>query len=101
MNKDKLRQWEIQKAFGNGNTLRGKRLIEDIARRLMYARGKHVWAYKSQSYGVNAVLGEAHELEKAVVCEEGPQRVYDEALDTIVTSIRMTNGEWKQNADAI
>ncbi len=87
--------WLICEQFGCGDFKRGRRLLADIADRLRYARSKHKWRFRSQAYGVNAVLGEARELEQAVVCEEGPDRVYDESLDTIVTAIRMANGEWK------
>jgi len=86
---------EVVTEIGNGDLERGRKLLAHIASRLRYARGAHKWAFKSLTYGACAVMGEARELEKAVICDEGPKRVYDEALDTIVTAIRMANVEWE------
>ena len=85
----------IVTAFGNGDAGRGERLLTDIANRLAHARGKHEWRGRREEHGLYAVMEESRELKQAVICGEGPQRVYDESLDVIATAIRMCNTEWR------
>ena len=85
----------VLSAFGAGDLERGETLLNDLALRLEYARGKHHWKGRSAEYAIEAVEGETRELKQAVICNEGPRRVYDESLDGAVTNIRTALREWE------
>lgn len=91
---------ETLEILGNGDQVHGYKLLIDIAKRLSFARSKHPTFAVDEQQAVDVVGSEWGELRSAVEDCEGPQRVYDESLDTIATAIRMANKEWKRNADA-
>ncbi len=82
-------------AFGAGDPERGKTLLYDLVSRLEFARRKHQWKGRSAEYALAAVEGETQELKHAVICNEGPRRVYDEAIDGAVVNLRTAAWEWE------
>ena len=85
----------IRLIFGNGDLTQGRKCLEAIARRLIYARTTHPaseWAGKGDDYGLEVIEGEVRELRFAVRLET-PQRVEDETLDVLATAVRKYNRE--------
>lgn len=81
--------------LGNGDSAKGRRLIDELAGRLVHARTEHPasqWAGAGDEYGLAAIEGEVRELRLAVKLE-GPQRVEDETLDVLATGVRKYNRE--------
>ena len=88
--------------LGNGDQEYGYRLLNDIAKRVSFARSKHPVFATDEEQAVDVVGSEWGELRTAVEDCEGPKRVYDESLDVIATAVRVCNREWEtENADAI
>ena len=85
---DIVNQLEMELIIGNGSAAAGHRLIEDIARRVSEARRKHP-VFAEGKYHALGVIGE--EYQEVVQAVEN--RVYQELLDLITTSIRAANGE--------
>lgn len=81
--------------IGDGDILRGIKLVNAIAERLRHARSKHAWPAeadgKFQALGV--IHAEYRELEQAIEHDEGREREKDEALDVIATAARFWMGE--------
>ena len=80
------------RTLGNGDTLRGELLLNDLAERLRLAREKHSWAQNSAEDAAEIIGEEWAELCHAVE-HESPKRQRDEALDVAVTAIRFWLGE--------
>ena len=82
--------------LGNGDFSTGRELLFAIARRVQHARAEHPWPEDAEDMAAAAkvVQEEALELVQAAE-EEGPERVVEEALDTIAPSIRVLNKEWQ------
>ena len=80
--------------IGNGNRRRGHDIICRIARRCRHARHEHRCFAEGLPEAVGVVMAEAREMENAML-HEGPERTVDEALDVIVTGIRLVNGEYE------
>ena len=96
---DIVNQLEMELIIGNGSAAAGHRLIEDIARRVSEARRKHPDRYQYYTraemgkYHALGVIGEEYQEVVQAVEKETPDRVYQELLDLITTSIRAANGE--------
>lgn len=79
---------------GEAGLHRGIQAIAAVAVRMSEARAKHPWP--AHAYGPYQALGvieeEVRELAHAVE-HETPERARDEALDSIVTALRMWLGE--------
>lgn len=81
--------------LGNGDAAKGRKLIDELAGRLVHARTEHPasqWAGAGDEYGLEVIEGEVRELRIAVKLE-GPQRVEDETLDVLATAVRKFNRE--------
>ena len=89
---DIVNQLEMELIIGNGSAAAGHRLIEDIARRVSEARRKHP-VFAEGKYHALGVIGEEYQEVVQAVEKETPDRVYQELLDLITTSIRAANGE--------
>ena len=89
---DIVNQLEMELIIGNGSAAAGHRLIEDIARRVSEARRKHPVIAEGK-YHALGVIGEEYQEVVQAVEKETPDRVYQELLDLITTSIRAANGE--------
>lgn len=87
-----VQQLEMERIIGNGDATTGRRLLEDIARRVAEARGKHPLFAEGKYHALGVIGGEYQELVRAVE-RETPERMYQEILDTITTLIRAANGE--------
>ena len=82
---------------GNGNTARGRKLLDELAERLEYARTEHSaseWAGKVDDYALAAIEGEVREVRVAMKLET-PHRVKSELKDAIATCVRAWNDEQK------
>ena len=89
---DIVNQLEMELIIGNGSAAAGHRLIEDIARRVSEARRKHPVFAEGKYHALGVIGAEYQEVAQAVE-KETPDRVYQELLDLITTSIRAANGE--------
>ena len=89
---DIVNQLEMELIIGNGSAAAGHRLIEDIARRVSDARRKPP-VFAAGTYLALGVIGEEYQEVVQAVEKETPDRVYQELLDLITTSIRAANGE--------
>lgn len=98
MDQLKLRQLNLyQECFsviGNGNMLKGANLVHDIAVRIAEARDKHPEFATGLINAAWVVHGEMDELLEAAI-EEPIERAEDEALDVVVTAVRLINREYK------
>ncbi len=78
--------------IGNGSAAAGHRLLEAIARRVSEARRKHP-VFAEGKYHALGVIGEEYQEVVQAVEKETCERMYQELLDLITTSIRAANGE--------
>ena len=89
---DSVNQLEMEVIIGNGSAAAGHRLLEDIARRVSEARRKHP-VFAEGKYHALGVIGEEYQEVVQAVEKETCERMYQELLDLITTSIRAANGE--------
>ena len=80
--------------FGNGDHLKGEKLLRAIAERLLHARLQHPVYAEGVYQGLSRITDEHEELVHAVE-HETPQRQFDEALDVIATCVRFANREYE------
>lgn len=85
-------------ALGNGNLQSGMNVLHQIGSRLEHARTKHPVFAEGEFHALGVINSEMDELTFAVE-KETEDRVTDELLDVIVTSIRMLNGEHNTKSD--
>lgn len=90
--------WErIWRAFGNGDSAKGRLTLEKLTERIEYAREEHGWGAKkeiSSPYGaLNALEGEIREWTNAIH-KETKERQLDEALDILAVATRIANQEY-------
>lgn len=83
--------------LGNGDLEQGKQLVVALAARLTHARKKHPEFALDAARAWNVIRSETDELCRAVCCESA-ERVQDELLDVLATSVRMYNGEYESAA---
>ncbi len=89
---DSVNQLEMEVIIGNGSAAAGHRLLEAIARRVSEARRKHP-VFAEGKYHALGVIGEEYQEVVQAVEKETCERMYQELLDLITTSIRAANGE--------
>ena len=89
---DSVNQLEMEVIIGNGSAAAGHRLLEGIARRVSEARRKHP-VFAEGKYHALGVIGEEYQEVVQAVEKETCERMYQELLDLITTSIRAANGE--------
>lgn len=87
-----MRQLEVERIIGNGDTVVGQGLLGALARRVAEARRKHPVFAEGRYHALGVIGAEYDELEKAVESEP-PERMRDEALDVAVTALRFWLGE--------
>lgn len=80
--------------LGNGDAAKGRRLIDDLAGRLVHARTEHPVFANTDESAVTVIDDELWELANAVYTET-PERAHDEALDVMATVARFLNDEHK------
>lgn len=83
--------------LGNGDSAKGRRLIDELAGRLVHARTEHPasqWAGAGDKFAHNAISSEVGEVWDAMRWET-PERVKSEFLDVLATSVRAHNDEHK------
>lgn len=80
------------RTIGNGDIDNGKALLVALSERLIHAREKHPEFAKSDVGAWNVINDEVNELLRAV-WYESPERMQDELLDVLATSVRFYNGE--------
>lgn len=88
---------EVLAIIGNGDAAKGRRLIDELAGRLVHARTEHPesqWAGAGDKFAHNAIAGEVGEVWDAMRWET-PERVKSELLDVLATSVRAHNDEHK------
>ena len=73
-------------------TILGEKALAALMQRLSEARGKHP-VFAEGKYHALGVIGEEYQEVVQAVEKETPDRVYQELLDLITTSIRAANGE--------
>lgn len=64
-----------------------------LAARLDHARKKHPVFATSVRSALTVISDECQELGEAIVYNEGPARIVDEALDVAATAMRLVMGE--------
>lgn len=64
-----------------------------LAARLEHARREHPVFAASQEGAFHVIHSECMELRSAIMLDEGPARVIDEALDVAATAMRLVMGE--------
>ena len=89
---DSVNQLEMEVIIGNGSAAAGHRLLEAIARRVSEARRKQP-VFAEGKYHALGVIGEEYQEVVQAVEKETCERMYQELLDLITTSIRAANGE--------
>ena len=89
---DSVNQLEMEVIIGNGSAAAGHRLLEAIARRVSEARRKHP-VFAEGKYHALGVIGKEYQEVVQAVEKETCERMYQELLDLITTSIRAANGE--------
>ena len=87
----------IFSTLGNHNLRAGCNLLLRLTERMREAREKHPVFAEGKYEAVGVVAAEMRELEHAVE-HESDERMADEALDVIVTAIRLINGEHEGEA---
>lgn len=83
--------------LGNGDSAKGRKLIDELAGRLVHARTEHPasqWAGVGEKFAHNAIASEVGEVWDAMRWET-PERVKSELLDVLATSVRAHNDEHK------
>ena len=89
---DVVELMEAAVLLGNGGQRGGAAMIAALARRMAEARQKHP-VFAEGKYHALGVIGEEYQEVVQAVEKETPDRVYQELLDLITTSIRAANGE--------
>lgn len=64
-----------------------------LAARLEHARKEHPVFAKYNHDAAHVIMDECRELHDAILFEEGPTRILDEALDVAATAMRLVMGE--------
>ena len=88
---------EVLTILGNGDSAKGRYMLDDFALRLEYARNEHPeaeWKGAGDDYALDAMEGEMREVRVAMKLE-GPQRVNSELKDLLATAWRTLGDEHK------
>lgn len=83
--------------IGNWDAANGRRLIDELAGRLVHARTEHPasqWSGAGEKFAHNAIASEVGEVWDAMRWET-PERVKSELLDSLATCVRAHNDEHK------
>lgn len=75
--------------------LKTVRVMADFVVRLSEAEEKHPVFAEGPWQGLGFLQEEVGELVRATTHNEGEERMYDEALDVMVTALRFARGDWK------
>ena len=84
-------------AFGNGDMVRGKKVLEELTLQLEHARTKHPvfeWMGRGPKWAAGKLADELSELHRAISLE-GPKREKEEAKDCVVVGVRIINREFE------
>lgn len=71
------------------------RVLVAFMERLREAEEKHPVFAEGPWQGLGFLQEEVGELVRATTHNEGEERMYDEALDVMVTALRFARGDWK------
>lgn len=77
------------------NRLKAVRVMADFVVRLSEAEEKHPVFAEGPYEALGRIAEEQGELVRAVTKNEGEERMYDEALDVMITAFRFARGDWR------
>ncbi len=84
--------------LGNGDEVKGMKILWVITDRLTHARNKHPHFADDITHAVHLLQDEGDEVTKALLVETD-DRVIDETLDVIAVGVRLLGGEYSSESE--